>query len=225
MRLIKIAALAAMAAVTAMAFVGAGSASASVLKTVLCKVHQVLCTEQNLWKPAAGDKHIKIKALSTLAVLLGTLSVKCHSTAEFLVLESKTHEILLDLTLLDWSSCTGCSPVETISGLPALAHLLGTGDPLKGILDQLGPIVVLLNNCSFLHCEAKVNEASLTVNGGTIGGSANAEANEVPVELTGAFCGKSGKWDAGPGESEPYVITEVSGATSGGLYLSLESHA
>jgi hypothetical protein len=209
--------LVAVAVVAATALLGASSASASVTKAVLCKVSQNLCTSANLW-----GSHVTIKALSTLAVLLGTVNVKCHSNVTILAETSDTDRILGKITLLDWSNCTGCTTVTSTTLPSGSLFPTTTGN---GKLETTSLAAVLLQNCPLgLECTALASNVSLTFTGGTIGGTALSEANEAPTTNDGVFCG-TGKWDAGPGESEPYIVTEVNGTTSGSIFVSKESHA
>lgn len=223
MRLIKILSLAAIAAVAAMAFIGAGSATASVKKTVLCKVNQELCKKENLW-----GKHVTIKALTPLAILSGVINVKCHSSVTVLAEVSHEKVILGKVTSLVWSNCSGCKAATTTT-LPS-GSLFHTSAG-NGTLTTTSKTVVSLTGCTGLNlsCTATANTASLSFTGGTINGTAQAEANGVKVAMTGAFCGSEGTWNAGPGESEPYKVTRVEGETgsseSAGLFISLESHA
>jgi hypothetical protein len=220
-RLIKILSLAVIAAVAAMAFIGAGSASASVKKLVLCKANQQLCKQANLW-----GKHVTIKALSSL-VQLTPLGVKCHSLMTILAEVSHEKVILGKLTLLDWSNCTVCSSVTTTT-LPNATLLHVSGQDV--LFHATSKLAVSLAGCILgLTCTATANTASLTFTGGTIGSTASIEANEVPLAMSGAFCGSEGRWNAGPGESNPYIVTRVEGETgsseNAGQFFSLESHA
>jgi hypothetical protein len=222
-RLTKMLVMAALAAVTATAFIGAGSASASVHKRVLCKVLQKLCTSANLWAPVSG--HVTIKALSTKARLLsGIIPVTCHSETTVLVEKFLLETIDGRISSLLWTNCSTC-PTVTTTTLP-------TGE-LKGLTGDVSTLlttsqtVVLLKGCPFgAECTAKASDVSLEFTGGTIGGTATAKANEVPTTVEGGIlCGSSGKWDAGSGESNPYVVTSVNGITSGSIFISPESHA
>ena len=209
MRLIKLASLAAIAAVTAMAFIGVGTAFAAKEKVVLCKTNVNLCPAAQLW-----GEHVTIKAKSKLAVLLGTLNVHCESLVTVLAEVSHKDRILGKVTQLSWSNCTGCGKATTLT-LPT-GSLFATGSG-NGKLDTTSKTEVLLQECTFLKldCTASANSASLSFVGGAIGSTALSEANEVPTSVSGAFCGSTGAWDAGPGSSEPYVVEEVNGATVG----------
>jgi hypothetical protein len=217
-RFIKMLGLAALAAVAVTALLGAASASASVEKTVLCKVNQELCKAENLW-----GSEVTIKTLSTKAILLGTLKVECHSEATILAESSDKTQILGKITALTWSGCTNC-PTVTTTKLPSGTLLHTSGQ--NGLLHTTSLTEVVLKGCGFFfECIAKASTALLTFTGGAIGSTALAEANEVPTEISGsAFCGSSGKWDAGPGTSEPYVVTEVNGSKTGSIFVSLKSH-
>ena len=224
MRPMKMLGLVAIAVVAATALIGAASASAAVEKTVFCKVLQKLCTAANLFTPEASG-HIKVLALSKKARLLsGIIPVTCHSHVS--ILAEKFLKLAIDgkITELTWTNCTTC-PTVTTTTLPSgeLLHLEGD----KSHIVTTSETVVLLKGCPFgAECTAKgAIGSSLEFTGGTIGGTAQAVANEVPTAVEGgALCGKTGKWDAGTAESEPYVVTSVAGVTTGSVFISLESH-
>jgi uncharacterized protein YceK len=218
-RLIKMLGIAAMLAFALTAFVGATSSSAAVKKTVLCKKNEKLCSSANLW-----GTDVKITAHSEKAVLLGSLPVTCLSTAIILAQSSHVDRILGLISALTWTSCSGCSTVTTTT-LPS-GSLFPTSAG-NGKLETTSTTSVLLKGCTVfnIECTATANTATLEFKGGTIGGTAKAIANEVPVGLSGGLCGSSGKWDAGSAGSSPYVVTEVNGSKSGEIWLSPESHA
>jgi hypothetical protein len=205
MKYVKMLGLAAVAAIAAMAFVGAGSASA----TTLCKVNTSPCPEASRY-----PVHSTVLALSTEAKLTGSLTVTCHSHVTVL---SETNDgaskaLLGKITALLWTSCSGCSPVTTT--------LLPSGSLLGSTLTA-GKTEVELKGClGFATCKAVVNEAKLTFNGGAIGSTASAKADNVPVTLSGFGCGTSGTWNAGGTHGgTPYVVTSVNGETSGNVFV------
>ncbi len=225
MRLIKMLGIAAMMAFALTAFVGSSAASAKVVKAVLCKANEKLCSAANLW-----GEHVTILALSTKAVLLGSLPVTCHSHTTVLAEKSDSDRILGKITSLTWSNCSGCTEV-TSTTLPSGALFPGA-TPANATLTTSSTTVVLLKGCPFgIECTATATTASLTLTGGTINGTAQAAANKVPVVLSGnPLCGTKGEWDAGSEGSSPYVVTEVTpkggaGAKSGSIFFSKESHA
>ncbi len=205
MKYVKMLGLAAVAAIAAMAFVGAGTASA----TTLCKVNTNPCPEGSRY-PVEST----VKATSTEAKLTGSLTVTCESNVTVL---SETNDgasaaLLGKITALTWTKCSGCSPVTTT--------LLPSGSLLGSTLTA-GKTEVELKGClGFATCKAVANEAKLAFNGGTIGGTASAKANNVPVTLSGFGCGTSGTWNAGGGSGgTPYVINNVNGATTGSVFV------
>ncbi len=205
MKYVKMFGLAAVAAIAAMAFVGAGSASA----TTLCKVNTNPCPEASRY-----PTHTTFEALSTEAKLTGSLTVTCTSHVK--VLAEKNHgsglPLLGIISELKWTSCSGCSPVTTT--------LLPSGSLLGSTLTA-GKTEVELKGClGFAACKAVANEAKLTFNGGAIGSTATAKANNVPVTLSGFGCGTSGTWNAGGGSGgTPYVVKAVNGETSGNVFV------
>ena len=205
MRYVKMLGLAAVAAIAAMAFVGAGSASA----TTLCKVNTSPCPAGSSW----GEKSTVV-ASSTEAKLTGSLTVTCKSSTT--VTSEKNDGVsaplLGKITALTWTSCSGCSPVTTT--------LLPSGSLLGSTLTA-GKTEVELKGClGFATCKAVANEAKLTFNGGAIGSTASAKADNVPVTLSGFGCGTSGTWNAGGTHGgTPYVVTSVNGETSGNVFV------
>jgi hypothetical protein len=213
--------LVALVVVAATAFIGAGSASASVLKSVLCKVNQELCKAENLW-----GKDVTIVANSAKAVLLGTLPVTCKSSVTLLTEKEDEHLILGKITSLTWTNCEGCKEVTTTT-LPT-GSLLTTANAAVATLDTTSKTVVLLKGCTIFNIECTATAEAgvqLAATGGTIGGTAQTSASEVPVKLSGGLCGTEGKWDAGSAGSSPYVVSTVNGNASGSLFFSLKSHA
>lgn len=220
MKLTRMFGLVALLVVAATAFIGAGSASASVLKSVFCKAHEELCKSGNLW-----GKDLTIVGKSSNARLLGSLPVTCESSVTILSGAENEHDITGTVTSLTWTNCKGCTTVTTTT-LPG-ALLLTTADPLNATIHVTGTAVVLLKGCPFgIECTATAKGVTLEAKGGTIGGTASASAAEKTVGLSGGLCGSSGQWDASTASgSAPYVLTSVNGLTSGSIFFSLKSHA
>lgn len=209
MKLTKMLGLAVVAAIAVMAFAGAGTASA----TTLCKVKENPCAAANQY-----PTHTTILALSTKAVLSGSLPVTCHSHVTILVLEKGVLNVAGDITLLDWTSCKGCSPVTTTLLPSGTFMAVGSG----GTITTTSATKVELKNCLGLGitCKAEASNVSLKFNGGKVGSTANAKAENVPVSLSGGLCGTKGTWNAGGEGSEPYVVTEVNGSATGEIWAS-----
>lgn len=193
-------------AIVAVAFVGASSASA----TVLCKENKSPCG-------SAWPEETTIVAESSKAVLLGSLSVTCTSKVTVLAEKNLAGEITGKITSLTWSNCSGCTKVTTTKLPTGSLKATGSGN---GTLLTTSETVVLLENCPLgITCTAKATDASLTFNGGAIG-TANSVASEVPVTLSGGFgCGSSGKWDAGSSGSSAYIVKSVNGLTTGSIFV------
>lgn len=214
MKYVKMLGLAMVAAIAAMALVGAGSASA----TTLCKVNTNPCPEASRYTTP-----ITVLALSTEAVLSGSLNVTCHSHVTVLVEnnDGANKPLLGKITLLDWTGCSGGCSSATTTQLPSGSlTALGSGN---GTLTA-GKTVVELKGClGFATCVATATEPKLEFNGGSIGSTASAKANNVPVTLSGFGCGSTGTWNAGGSNGgKPYVVTSVGSSTSGGVFVEKE---
>ncbi len=223
MRYIKVLSLAAIVAVAAMAFIGTGSASAAVKRTVLCKVNQPLCKAANLWTLPAT-----VLAKSTVALLLGNLTVECESETTIVAETADADRLLGKITALTWSNCKGCTEATTTKlATGSLFPDLEKGKEGNGKLVTTSETTVLLKGCTVfkVDCTASAATAELLFSGGKINSTALAEAKEVKTSLTGFGCGSEGKWDAGPGVSEPYVVTSVNGDSTKEIWLAPESHA
>ena len=197
MRFIKMLGLAAIAAVAAMAFVGAGSAAA----TVLCK--QAPNAEN---KCAAGQSYgvgTIIKGTAQNAVLTSDLSnVTCeHSETEAEVSNagSASTTVTGSIKKLTFTGCktaglVGCT--VTVQNLPYHAEV-HAGEGGNGSLTvktggkgKPGATVVCVGviNCTFNN-----TLFNLPVEGGN---PAAVLANEVALEREGGTCGKEAFWDA-----------------------------
>ena len=114
MRLIKMLGLAMVAAVAAMALVGAGSASAAVS---LCKVNEPPCAEVNRY--AVGTA-IKSELAVGEAVLTGAITIKCKkSTVEGKVtLNNGTENPIGEITSATWTECVnGAGTACTVTAI------------------------------------------------------------------------------------------------------------
>jgi hypothetical protein len=208
MKLTKMLGLAMVAAIAVIAFAGVGSASA----TQLCKNKEGTCE--------AWPEHSTILALSTNAVLRGSLAVECHSHVTVLTEKNDAGQILGKITLLDWTSCKGSCPKATTKVLPTGSLFATSGG--NGTLKTESETQVALEGCfGFATCTAKAGAISLGFDGGAIGSTAQTLATNVPVAISGFGCGEKGTWNAdGKTEgSQPYVITEVNGSKTGNIFV------
>ena len=207
MRLTKMLGLALVAAIAAMAFIGAGSASA-----VLCKVKQSPCEAANQYPVPTT-----ILASSPAVKLTGSITVLCPSHVTLIHEKTDTGGKLLgSTTLLDWGTastpCTGCTKVTTTALGTFDDESTGSGN---GIILPLN-VTVLLQECPFgLDCTAKATNGTtvLGLTGGTINGTAAATA-KTSVTLSGGLCGTSGTWET----EKPYIVLSVNGATTGSIF-------
>ena len=221
-RAIAILNLAALSMVVVGTTIGADSAQANLKFFAFCKVLQTLCTKTNLVVIAPADGTFVARSPKA-RLLSGIIPVTCESTATLLSGSGSASNIVVNITALTWTSCTVC-PTLTTTTLPAGELKSIVGD--KATFLTTSQVVVLLKGCPFgAECTARASDVSMEFTGGTIGGTANLKANEVPVAVEGgALCGSSGKWDAGSAESSPYTITSVDGSTTGEIYITPETH-
>ena len=209
MRLIKMLGLALVAAIAVTAFVGAGSASA-----MLCKVQESPCKAANEY-PA----HTTILALSTATFLKAPFgSLLCDSHITLLHEGLSLGKLIGTITFLSWSSCKGCTPVETTSSGPIGKFLdevtsLGNGR----ILPE--NVTILMKNCALgAECTLKTTNGTtvLSLTGGTIGAAGTATFTaKTTVSLSGFGCGSTGEWET----ESPYHVTEVNGSTTGSIFI------
>jgi hypothetical protein len=205
MRLIKMLGLATVVAVAAMAFIGAGSASA-----VLCKVKQNTCEPANRWATPTtilALTHVK-------AVLKGNVNVECNSHV------TMVHEglngagkLFGKVTKLTWYECTGCTTVVTET-LPTFEDEPTTEGNGKATITGA---VVKLSGCPFgVTCKAS-GTVTAEINGGTLGktgaGVADIKFPGVTVTMSGLGCGTTATWTA------LYNIFEVNGLTTGSIFM------
>jgi hypothetical protein len=200
MKFMKMLGISMIAAVAAMAIIGAGTASAT-----LCKVNQSPCQAANQY-----PTHTTIRGFAKVAILTGSLEVTCEGHVVILHEGVKGGKLFGKITLLEWLNCKGCSPVTT-TALPTFEdEALGGGN---GLATVFGTKVELKGCLGFVTCKAEAEKADLKLNGGTIGGTATAVAKEVPVKLSGGLCGTTGSWTA------TYTFTEVNGSKTGSIFI------
>jgi hypothetical protein len=205
-RLIKMLGLAAVAAIAAMAFLGAGTASAH-----WCKIKETSCSAGNQYPIGT-----KIALKSTSAKLTGTLTTECASLAELELTEVSGTELKGKITSLSFTNCTiGCVATVNENGtFDDKATTNGNGTALI-----LGVKVTLTKCLGFGTCVAKGADVTMNVTGGAVG-VAQATALEQPVAMSGIGCGESGTWDAGGGSGgQPYVLESINGVASGSIFI------
>jgi hypothetical protein len=190
-RLIKTFGLAAVAAVAAMAFVGASSAMAEF--TLLCKNHNsaTSCSE-----PVA-----EIHVVANDPVILSSLGdILCESslgTGEVLGLGAPQ---VVHMTFLVWTNCSRSGEACTVSAPTlGLMSVLRTALNLGTVTPSGGVIKVVCG--SFISCKYTLNsEHTLTVQGALHSagiGHGEILANEIDIRKAGfGLCPSEAKWDA-----------------------------
>jgi hypothetical protein len=209
MRLTKMLGLALVAAIAAMAFVGAGTASA-----VLCKANEKPCSAGNQY-PVPSEILVSSEAVKLVANI--TVLCKSHATLkhEGLNANGTLKGKFLSLT---WSNCTGCTEVTTTSLGTFTDEAVGGGN---GKLFPEG-VVVLLKGCPFgAECTARsiTGTTFLSLTGGTINGTANGTAKTTVKVEGGGLCSFSGTgtWETESGK--PYIVLSVNGSATGSIFV------
>jgi hypothetical protein len=195
MKSIKFIGLAAVAAMVAMAFVGASSAMA-VDTITLCKTEvknpTELCPDGNLL-PAGTLLHFK--ALNP--ILKGSVEEKCNeSLVHGTTSAASGNPLAGSLSELTFTgACTPCPTVET-KGLPYAASVISKTVEGKEEFFLVSKGAALLKNCFGLgiNCEFKTEAAELLIHNN--GGHPIVLAKEVPLSGPGGLCGTTGKWPA-----------------------------
>jgi len=200
-KLIKMFGLTAVAAVVAMAFVGASSAMAT--NTVLCTVNEDPCLEKN-W---AKSIHMVTTAKPKLLSSIGT--IECASSLGEGTLGKLGLPQVATLTALTWAApCalgkTACTvtteSLGTMNILKTGANV-GTADPEGTTIHvECGALI----NCKYTGKPG----ATLSVTGAGGGSNGILEANKLKVEKLGSgFCPSTAEWDA---KYEPLTAVYVS---------------
>lgn len=190
MRFLKMFGLTAMAAVAAMAFIGASSASAT--STVLCKVNQLVC-------PAGEAYTGAVAALAVNPVLLtSTGNVECnHSVIEGNALGLGSPLVGHITNIAFTGNChIGVTPCEIETVKKGTLLLLKTG-PNAGVAESHNNEVLV--NCGLvIHCTygGLFSTPALGYNDVT-GELATVHANQVAVgKIGGLLCPATALWDA-----------------------------
>jgi hypothetical protein len=208
MRLIKMFGLAAVGAVAAMAFLGAGTAYSTVIpahhKVGLCKVQVLLlcpATPVDSRVPV-GSGHVV--GFATNPTLEGTLTETCK-TGNVTGLITGTLDELAKLAgkidVVTFKECSPCTEV-TVENLPYSSEL--TMPEIGGTaweLNTSGTIKATLNKCVFGSGSCIFGAATVKAAVEMAETGATVNTNKAPLEFKGGtlgegFCGKIGKWNA-----------------------------
>jgi len=192
-RTIKALGLGLLAAISAMALIGVGTASAESGTVTLCKVKQLTCPTTSQY-PAGTVIKGKLKS-GTKAVLSGSLKVECEESG--VGLETTGAQLgttlLAKFTELTFKKCTTCPTVTSLLGLFGEAHLKSLGN-LKGLLTVLTPTVHLEGCFGFAKCTVSASAVELDVDTSVEPGVVKAVNEKLSV--SGFGCGTEGTWNA-----------------------------
>jgi hypothetical protein len=201
---VKILGLAAVAAMAVMAFVGAGTASA----TTVCATGG---SPQAGCPAGKGEYDGAINATSTNPLLTNSITnVTCeHSATTIDPATSTGTPISGEVTALSFSgncktaSGTACT-VEVLNlPYPGTVESLGGGKSDLIVKDPTGAGAKVV--CGFLiNCTFTTKEATLTM---TNGSPSTATASKIVLTRSGGFCPATAEWDA------TYSVTSPSGLT------------
>jgi hypothetical protein len=194
MKYVKMLALAAVAAGALMAFVGAGTASAS----TLCSTTADPCPTAQKW----GKIPIKFSLTKETSALLketgaegGTLDT-CKSSeveGEITNTGTATESVTGPITKLSWGSCT-FPTTTTVLGKLSIDKIAGTSN---GTLTSDGPTKVTINTVFFGTCVYTV-ESGKSIGDVTEGNPAVFHANAVAKKQEGSnfACPETSVWTA-----------------------------
>lgn len=202
MKYVKILGLAAVAALAVMAFVGAGTASA----TTLCKTGGSPEAGCGAGKGEINAETDNIVGTSTNAILTSSLTnVTCEHSETEINPESSTGTPIIGSV----EKLTFTGNCKTSSGTACTVQVLNLpyGGSLEGdtltVTDPIGAGAKVV--CGFLiNCTFTTKQASLTVENGS---PTVAVAAGVKLERAGGFCPETAEWHATYKTSSPAGLT------------------
>lgn len=197
MKHLKMLGVAAVAAMGLMAFIGAGTASA----TELCSTNTSPCTGTKYLSGTSVSAQLKSGTSAVLTSSITTVTCKKSTvTGKTTSSGGKGVAVSGEITGLTFTECTttngtactvnsvnknySASIVATGGGNGTLTVKKGTGAGNPGASVQCGFLI----NCTFTAAEP-----ALSVTGGN---PAIAKANAIPLERSGGICPSEAKWDA-----------------------------
>ncbi len=205
MRTAKMCLLAGSACLAVLAFLGAGTASA----TVLCKANETACSGANT-HPAGTTIEASL-APATKFVIAGPLNVECSESN----LTAKTtaqagSPLGAEITALTFGKCMTCPEVKAES-LPATSDIEKSGSGNGTFTPQ--SINLDMKKCyGFTSCKLTVANPKLQFTGGS---PAELALKEVPVKLSGFGCGTEGKMSVTYDISKPAPLFVTLGTPTG----------
>ena len=207
MRLMKMFGLAVLAAVAAMAFVGASSASAN-QSTTLCKINQLPCASTNQWPTGTG---LVGTSVGTALLLSDIVTVHCNSTASGKITSAALAKPLVGTLVPSFTGCkTGSGTNCTVTTSSGTMLLLKTG---PGVGTATVHNVLARVQCGFFidcsYVSDGVELEALSLSGAH---PALLHANGVELQNEGGFlCPDESFWDA---------LYTVKTSTGGGIHIS-----
>jgi len=181
MKYIKMLGLAAIASIAAMAFLGAGSASAA----VLCLTNTSPCTEvKEVVNTLSGKGEGIFKS--------GLVNVECHALATVVDKPHGGEGLWLPITItFTFKECSGCSSVTaTVKG----AELMATGGG-NGVAKGSGEAT--FKGCPFgVECKYAGEGVETLIDGSSTNALALVVGQKLKKSGGSAFCSSEGTWDA-----------------------------
>jgi hypothetical protein len=196
MKFIKMALLAATAAVAAMAFIGASSASATPTWMTFCKTPELLncATANRVTHPLLG----KIRALAGKGFFLSAFKIECASgEGESNSIESQQNGAIKgSLQTLTFKECTGGCTTVTVRTPQAVE--LNMENETAGWRLKANNGKVLFSGCTFgVECEFEGN-LNFEVQMDATGAFVEPKGTSFNLIKGSAFlCGSTGKWETG----------------------------
>ena len=193
MRLIKMLGLTAVAAMAAMAFVGASTASAETGNVVLCEIAELECTEDAYPNPTTIVGHSSSPELHTS---VGTV-VCDESLAELTVLNELAPSAVGHIKALEFKgNCKLGSTSCTVSVIKlGLVNIVHGANALEALATSDGNTEATVKCGSLINCTYGGKPVLQVVS--LEDGMTHLFTNETELLLAkGFFCPKNSKWDA-----------------------------
>jgi hypothetical protein len=199
MKLIKMFGLAALAALLAMVFAGAGAGSAMAEETQLCKVDPGTGSEE-VCPPGEGITSVHEVSVGK-AKLLASPEVQCNVLFESTSVGQPASPQVIE-GHFTYTNC-GCT-VKEKAGTTAKINVLKEGHETASVTGEAEIIVT----CFGIECTYKGTGLKGTAKGPLLSTEANGEVNLSEQEVTGkgAFCPSKGKLDI---KTTPLTATRI----------------
>jgi hypothetical protein len=221
----KIFGFAVMAAIAAMAIVGASAASAGIHESIgFCQENKPLLCTNTFGVPTGGATVFLAEAKN--ATLKNNAFFSTAETCEVSKTAVSTKETMNkplpgEVTELTFTGCSGPCTTATAKGLPWKGELSMSGESTWALLAKEGK--VLLSGCTFgTSCEYGVPAGGLTLTGEDEAAGGVVKANGVSVAYkagSGEFvCGSTGTWTAAYKATETDLVDSAGKVTKDGKW-------